>query len=84
MNYSLFVKGTDTEKKDVNKVEGLNDKQLARIARNTQFINTYNHIISSTSSLGQSQQEWKFETINRLKKDALEFNKRLIRDHLES
>lgn len=84
MNYSLFVKGTDTEKKDVNKVEGLNDKQLARIARNTQFINTYNHIISPTSSLGQSQQEWKFETINRLKKDALEFNKRLIRDHLES
>ena len=64
-------------------IEGLNDKQLGRIARNPQFMTDYNHIVSPTSPAGQSATEWEFEMINRLKKDASQFNKRALRDYLE-
>ena len=64
-------------------VEGLNDKQLGRIARNPSFIADYNHLVSSTSPAGQDPKEWEFEMINRLKKDASQFKKRPIRDYLE-
>ena len=74
-------RGTDTA--DMFTVEGLNDKQLGRIARNPQFITDYNLMISPTSPAGQSQQGWEFEMINRLKKDVSQFKKRPIRDYLE-
>lgn len=64
-------------------VKGLNDKQLGRIARNQQFINDYNHLVSSTSAAGQDAKAWEFEMVNRLKKDASDFTKRPIRDYLE-
>ena len=64
-------------------VEGLSDKQLGRIARNTQFIADYNHLVSSTSPAGQDSKAWEFEMINRLKKDATQFKKRPIRDYLD-
>lgn len=73
----------DVDTADMFTVEGLNDKQLGRIARNPQFITDYNHIVSPTSSAGQSQQGWEFEMINRLKKDASQFKKRPIKDYLE-
>lgn len=64
-------------------IEGLNDKQLGRIARNPSFIADYNHLVSSTSPAGQDPRAWEFEMINRLKKDASQFKKRPIRDYLE-
>lgn len=64
-------------------IEGLNDKQLGRIARNPSFIADYNHLVSSTSPAGQNATEWEFEMINRLKKDASQFKKRPIRDYLD-
>ena len=64
-------------------VDGLNDKQLGRIARNPAFIAEYNHLVSPTSPAGQSQQGWEFEMVNRLKKDPSQFNKRPIREYLE-
>ena len=64
-------------------IEGLNSNQLGRIARNPSFIADYNHLVSSTSPAGQDPKEWEFEMINRLKKDATQFNKRPIRDYLE-
>lgn len=73
----------DVDTADMFTVEGLNDKQLGRIARNPQFITDYNHIVSPTSPAGQSQQGWEFEMINRLKKDPSQFKKRPIRDYLE-
>ena len=73
----------DVDTADMFTVEGLNDKQLGRIARNPQFMTDYNHIVSPTSPAGQSQQGWEFEMINRLKKDASQFKKRPIRDYLE-
>ena len=73
----------DASTTDMFTIDGLNDKQLGRIARNKQFITDYNHLVSSTSQAGQSEQAWEFEMINRLKKDASQFNKRALRDYLE-
>ena len=73
----------DASTADMFTVEGLNDNQLGRIARNPAFIAEYNHLVSPTSPAGQSQQGWEFEMINRLKKDASQFKKRPIREYLE-
>lgn len=68
---------------DMFTIEGLSDKQLGRIVRNPTFMAEYNHLVSPTSPAGQSQQDWDFEMINRLKKDASQFKKRPIKDYLE-
>lgn len=68
---------------DMFTVDGLNDNQLGRIARNPIFMADYNHLVSSTSPAGQDAKAWEFEMINRLKKDASQFKKRPIRDYLE-
>ena len=73
----------DINTADMFTVEGLNDKQLGRIVRNPAFMAEYNHLVTPTSPAGQSQQGWEFEMINRLKKDASQFNKCPIRDYLE-
>lgn len=73
----------DPDTVDMFTVDGLNDKQLGRIARNPAFIAEYNHLVSPTSPAGQSQQGWEFEMVNRLKKDPTQFNKRPIREYLE-
>ena len=73
----------DVDTADMFTVEDLNDKQLGRIARNPQFITDYNHMVSPTSPAGQSQQGWEFEMINRLKKDASQFEKRPIKEYLD-
>jgi plasmid replication initiation protein len=73
----------DPDTVDMFTIEGLNDKQLGRIARNKQFIADYNHLVSSTSQAGQTEQGWEFEMINRLKKDPTQFKKRPIREYLE-
>lgn len=73
----------DPNSGDMFTVDGLSDKQLGRIARNSQFIADYNHLVSSTSPAGQNSQAWEFEMINRLKKNPAQFNKCPIRDYLE-
>lgn len=72
----------DASNGDMFTVEGLSDNQLGRIARNPSFMADYNHMVSSTSPAGQDIKAWEFEMINRLKKDAKEFNKRPIREYL--
>ncbi|MEC5211331.1 plasmid replication initiation protein [Psychrobacter sp. PL15] len=73
----------ESDKSEMFTVEGLNDKQLGRIARNPSFVADYNHLVSSTSPAGQDPKAWEFEMINRLKKDPTQFNKRPIREYLE-
>ena len=77
------IETRDANTADMFTIEGLNDKQLGRIARNQQFIADYNHLVSSTSPAGQNSQAWEFEMINRLKRDPSQFNKRPIRDYLD-
>ncbi|WP_298974694.1 replication initiation protein RepM [uncultured Psychrobacter sp.] len=80
---AIDVGERDADTADMFTVEGLNDKQLGRIVRNPMFMAEYNHLVSPTSPAGQSQQGWDFEMVNRLKRDASQFNKRPIRDYLE-
>lgn len=75
--------GTNAENGDLFTVKGLSDKQLGRIARNPQFIADYNHLVSSTSPAGQDTKVWEFEMMNRLKKDASQFNRRPIQEYLD-
>ncbi len=77
------VSERDASTADMFTVDGLNDKQLGRIARNPAFMAEYNHLVSPTSPAGQSQQGWEFEMVNRLKKNPTQFNKRPIREYLE-
>ena len=79
----VVSKERDASTADMFTVDGLNDKQLGRIARNPSFIADYNHLVSSTSPAGQDPKMWEFEMINRLKKDASQFKKRPIREYLE-
>ena len=82
-----FKKNLETKRDlhtaDMFTVEGLSDKQLGRIARNPRFVADYNELVSSTSPAGQDMKVWEFEMINRLKKDASDFQKRPIKDYLE-
>lgn len=73
----------DSDTADMFVIDGLTDKQLGRITRNQQFIADYNHLVSSTSAAGQDKIAWEFEMINRLKRDATQFNKRPIKDYLD-
>lgn len=73
----------DADTADMFTIEGLNDKQLGRIARNPSFVADYNNLVSSTSPAGQDMKVWEFEMISRLKKDASQFKKRPIREYLE-
>lgn len=76
-------KERDVNTEDMFTVDGLNDNQLGRIARNPSFVADYNHMVSSTSPAGQDPRAWEFEMINRLKKDPSQFKKRPIREYLE-
>ena len=73
----------DPHTADMFTIEGLNDKQLGRIVRNPAFIAAYNHLVSPTSPAGQSQKDWDFEMVKRLKEDVSQFGKRPIKDYLE-
>ena len=76
------LKASSIDTADLFTVEGLNDKQLGRIARNPSFIADYNDLVSSTSPAGQDMKVWESEMIDRLKKDATQFGKRPIREYL--
>ena len=51
----------DSDTADMFTIEGLNDKQLGRIARNPSFVADYNSLVSSTSPAGQDMKVWEFE-----------------------
>ncbi|MGP5338988.1 replication initiation protein RepM [Psychrobacter maritimus] len=72
----------DGANNDIYTIEGLNDKQLGRIARNPSFVADYNELVSSTSPAGQDMKVWEVEMIKRLKEDALQFKKRPIKEYL--
>ena len=73
----------DADNGDMFTVKSLSNKQLGHIARNPSFVADYNNLVSSTSAAGQDMNAWEFEMINRLKKDASQFNKRPIKEYLE-
>ena len=82
-NQGKITAKIEGDKSNMSTIDGLNDKQLGRIARNPSFIADYNDLVSSTSPAGQDMKIWEFEMINRLKKDVSQFKKRPIKEYLE-
>ncbi|GAF62879.1 LOW QUALITY PROTEIN: replication initiation protein RepE [Psychrobacter sp. JCM 18903] len=73
----------ESENSDSSTIEGLNDKQLGRIARNPDFMAEYNHLVSLLAQLGSHSKRGSLKWLTALKKMASQFNKRPIREYLE-
>ena len=75
----------DPNTADMFTIDGLTDKQLARIAKSEQFKADYNHLISPTSPINNDYtgQAWVNHFVKELKKDASQFNKRPIKEYLD-
>ena len=74
--------GRDSKTGDLFSIEGLSDAQLARVARNKQFIADYNHMVSPNSSANSDINEWVREMVKQLKAKPEQFNKRPIETYL--
>ena len=72
----------DDKTGDLFSIDGLSDAQLARIARNKQFIADYNHMISPQSNANNDINEWVRVMVARLKTSPNDFNKRPISEYL--
>ena len=75
----------DPDTGDLFTIDGLTDKQLARIAKSERFKADYNHLISPTSPINNDYtgQAWVNHFVKELKKDASKFNKRPLREYLD-
>jgi plasmid replication initiation protein len=75
-------KQRDDTTADLFSINNLSDAQLARIARNKQFIVDYNHLISPQSNANNDTNEWVKVMVARLKTNPNDFNKRPISEYL--
>lgn len=79
----IIEQGRDTKMADLLTVERLSDAQLARIVKNKQFINDYNHLVSPSSPANSDINEWVREMVSRLKSQPEQFNKRPVNAYLK-
>lgn len=68
---------------DLFSINNLSDAQLARIARNKQFIADYNHLISANSTANKNENEWVRVMVEKMKTDISLFNKKPLIDYLK-
>ena len=68
---------------DLFSVNNLSDAQLARIARNKQFMADYNHMISPQSNANNDTNEWVKVMVTKMKKDIKQFSKKPLNDYLK-
>ena len=73
----------DEKTGDLFSVNNLSDAQLARIARNKQFIADYNHLISPQSNANNDINEWVNVMVSKMKTDIKQFNKKPLNDYLK-
>ena len=67
---------------DLFSINNLSDAQLARIARNKQFIADYNHLISPQSNTN-NMNDWVNVMVAKMKTDIKLFNKKPLNDYLK-
>ena len=72
----------DDKTGDLFSIGGLSDAQLARIARNKQFIADYNHLISPQSNTN-NMNDWVNVMVAKMKTDIKLFNKKPLNDYLK-
>ena len=73
----------DDKTGDLFSIDGLSDAQLARIARNKQFIADYNHMISPQSNTNNDMNEWVRVMVAKMKTDIKLFSKKPLNDYLK-
>lgn len=73
----------DENNLDLFSINNLSDAQLARIARNKQFVADYNNLISPQSNANSNMNEWVRVMVARLKTSPSDFNKRPISEYLK-
>lgn len=73
----------DDKTGDLFSIDGMSDAQLARIARNKQFIADYNHMISPQSNANNEMNEWVKVMVAKMKTDLSLFNKKPLNDYLK-
>ena len=73
----------DDKTGDLFSINNLSDAQLARIARNKQFIADYNHMISPQSNANNDINEWVNVMVAKMKTDIKLFNKKPLSDYLK-
>lgn len=64
-------------------IEGLSDKQLARVVHSKKFMADYNEIVSPNNPANQSSNNWISHMMEWIKKDPQRFNKRSIQEYLD-
>lgn len=67
---------------DLFSINNLSDAQLARIARNKQFVADYNNLISPQSNANSNMNEWVRVMVAKMKTSPNDFNKRPISEYL--
>ena len=73
----------DDKTGDLLSIDGMSDAQLARIARNKQFIADYNHLISPQSNTNNDMNEWVRVMVAKMKTDIKLFSKKPLNDYLK-
>lgn len=73
----------DEKTGDLFSVNGMSDAQLARIARNKQFVADYNNLISPQSNANSSMNEWVRVMVAKMKTDIKLFSKKPLNDYLK-
>jgi plasmid replication initiation protein len=73
----------DDKTGDLFSIDGMSDAQLARIARNKQFIADYNHMITPQSNANNDMNEWVKVMVTKMKTDVKLFDKRPLNDYLK-
>ena len=68
---------------DLFSINNLSDAQLARIARNKQFIADYNHMITPQSNANNDMNEWVRVMVTKMKTDIKQFSKKPLNDYLK-
>ena len=73
----------DENTSDMFIIDGLTDKQLARLVHSKKFIADYGHMISPGSQANQSSNEWIAYMVAFIKKEPSLFNKRSMKEYLD-
>lgn len=80
---TAHYKQRDENNLDLFSINNLSDAQLARIARNKQFIADYNHMITPQSNANNDVNEWVKVMVTKMKTDIKQFSKKPLNDYLK-
>lgn len=73
----------DPNNGDLFTIDGLTDKQLARVVHSVKFLSDYGHLVNSQNPANQSSNAWISHMVAWIKKDPSNFAKRPMKEYLD-